>query len=439
MTEAGPINGAKESSKTATSAVDPRQEIEDLNRKLRFLMDATKALASTLDLGELLGRILEVAKTQADAERGTLFLVDEKAEEIWSLIAHGLEKREIRLPLGRGIAGFVAKSGEILNIPDAYADPRFNREVDAQTGYRTRNILCLPIRNKSGKIIAALQLLNKRPGVFTPEDVDFLLALSDHMALALENAQLHRALLEKERLEREMALARDIQRSLLPETPPRLPDLDIAVSNEPCYEVGGDYYDFLPLDPNALLVVIADVEGKGISSAMVMSNLQATLRALVLNLHSLEQLAESLNRMILAGTRGGKYLTMFLGLIDIPRKAIDYVNCGHVPPVIVRAQGVPVDLTEGGTVVGLLDNVRYKAGQFRFQTGDVLVLCTDGITESMDEEQEEYGMGRLVHCVRGVISQSAGEIVNAVNADVAGYSRMGTHLDDKVMIAIKVT
>ena len=439
MTEAGPINGAKESSKTATSAVDPRQEIEDLNRKLRFLMDATKALASTLDLGELLGRILEVAKTQADAERGTLFLVDEKAEEIWSLIAHGLEKREIRLPLGRGIAGYVAKSGEILNIPDAYADPRFNREVDAQTGYRTRNILCLPIRNKSGKIIAALQLLNKRPGAFTPEDVDFLLTLSDHMALALENAQLHRALLEKERLEREMALARDIQRSLLPETPPRLPDLDIAVSNEPCYEVGGDYYDFLPLDPNALLVVIADVEGKGISSAMVMSNLQATLRALVLNLHSLEQLAESLNRMILAGTRGGKYLTMFLGLIDIPRKAIDYVNCGHVPPVIVRAQGVPVDLTEGGTVVGLLDNVRYKAGQFRFQTGDVLVLCTDGITESMDEEQEEYGMGRLVHCVRGVISQSAGEIVNAVNADVAGYSRMGTHLDDKVMIAIKVT
>jgi len=439
VTKAGPINGAKESPKTAASAVVLRQEIKDLSRKLRFLMEATKALASTLDLGELLGRILEVAKTQADAERGTLFLVDEKAEEIWSLIAHGLEKREIRLPLGRGIAGYVAKSGDILNIPDAYADPRFNRDVDVQTGYHTRNILCLPIRNKSGKIIAALQLLNKRRGAFTPEDVDFLLTLSDHMALALENAQLHRALLEKERLEREMALARDIQRSLLPETPPLLPDLDIAVSNEPCFEVGGDYYDFLALDPNTLLVVIADVEGKGISSAMVMSNLQATLRALVLNLHSLEQLAESLNHMILAGTRGGKYLTMFLGLIDIPRKAIDYVNCGHVPPVIVRAQGAPLDLTEGGTVVGLLENVRYKGGQFNFRTGDVLVLCTDGITESMDEGQEEYGMGRLVHCVHGVISQSAAEIVNAVNADVAGYSRMGTHLDDKVMIAIKVT
>jgi len=311
--------------------------------------------------------------------------------------------------------------------------------VDAQTGYRTRNILCLPIRNKNGKIIAALQLLNKRSGNFSPEDVDFLLTLSDHTALALENAQLHRALLEKERLEREMALARDIQRSLLPDKAPRLPGFDIAVTNEPCYEVGGDYYDFLPLSPDTLLVVIADVEGKGISSAMVMSNLQATLRALVANLQSLENLAESLNHMILAGTRGGKYLTMFLGLMDIPRKTLEYINCGHVPPIIVRTEGDPVGLTEGGTVVGLFNNVRYKGGQFKLQTGDVLVLCTDGITESMDGEGEEYGTARLTNCVRGVIAQSAGDIVAAVNTDVAAYSRLGTHLDDKVMIAIKVT
>jgi len=439
VTNAGPSTRPRETSETPPEVPDLKRQIEDLGRKLHFLMDATKALASTLDLDELLGRILDVAKAQADAERGTLFLVDEKTEEIWSLIAHGLEKREIRLPLGRGIAGHVAESGEVLNIPDAYADPRFNRDVDAQTGYRTRNILCLPIRNKKGKIIAALQLLNKRRGDFAAEDVDFLLTLSEHMALALENAQLHRALLEKERLEREMALARDIQRSLLPETPPRLPGFDIALMNEPCYAVGGDYYDFLQLGSEALLVVVADVEGKGLSSAMIMSNIQATLRALVLNLHSLEHLAESLNHMILVGTRGGKYLTMFLGLIDLPRRVIDYINCGHVPPVIVRAEGEVVNLTEGGMVVGLFDNIRYKSGQFKFQAGDVLVLCTDGITESMDQAQEEYGMERLAGCVRGAITHSAAEIVNAVNADVGAYSRMGTHLDDKVMIAIKVT
>jgi len=438
VNDVGATAGGKQAASMEEGPAELKRRIEDLESKLRFLMEATKALASTLDLGELLGRILEVAKSQAGAERGTLFLVDDKTEEIWSLIAHGIEQREIRLPLGRGIAGHVAKTGEILNIPDAYSDPRFDRDVDARTGYRTRSLLCLPIRNKRGKIIAALQLLNKQSGPFAAEDIDFLLAISDHMALALENAQLHRALLEKERLEREMALARDIQRSLLPEKPPELPGFDIAVMNEPCYEVGGDYYDFLRLDASTLMVVIADVEGKGISSAMVMSNLQAMLRALAPSLHSLERLAESLNHMVLAGTRGGKYLTMFMGVIDIPGRAISYVNCGHVIPVVVRTEGEPVELTEGGMVVGLIDNLKYERGRVKFQAGDVLILCTDGITEAMDREQEEYGSKRLVECVQGSISQSAAGVVNAVAADVSAYSREGTHLDDKVVIAIKV-
>jgi sigma-B regulation protein RsbU (phosphoserine phosphatase) len=406
--------------------------------KLSFLVEASKALGSTLDLGELLGRILDVAKTQADGERGTLFLVDEKAEEIWSLIAHGMEKQEIRLPLGRGIAGHVAKTGETLMIPDAYADARFNSEVDQHTGFRTRSILCLPIRNKPGKIIAVLELLNKKQGTFTDEDADFLMTLSGHMALALENAQLHQDLLEKERLEKEMALARGIQRSLLPETTPLVKGFDIALLNEPCYAVGGDYYDFLSMGLNTLLVVIADVEGKGISSAMVMSNLQATLRALVLHLHSLNDIAEALNRMILTGTRGGKYLSIFLGLIDVRRKSIHYINCGHVPPVIVRPNQDAIQLTEGGMVIGLFENVQYDRGNARFQPGDVLILCTDGITESMDAHSEEFGLERLIASVRQAAPHTATEIVSTVGAEVARFSRQGTHIDDKVMIVVKV-
>jgi len=406
--------------------------------KLTFLMEASKALNSTLDLSELLGRILEVAKTQVNAERGTLFLVDDTTHEIWSLIAHGLERQEIRLPLGKGIAGHVAKTGETVIIPDAYADPRFNPEVDKRTGYRTRSILCLPISNKTGKVIAALQLLNKKEGTFTEEDADFLRTLSAHMALALENAQLHQALLEKERLEKELALARGIQKSLLPDAAPLVKGFDIALLNEPCYAVGGDYYDFLTLGPNTLLVVIADVEGKGVSSALVMSNLQATLRALVVHLHSLDEIAESLNRMILNDSRSQKYLSIFIGLVDTRRKGLHYINCGHVPPVIVRPNQEPICLTEGGMVIGLFENAQYKRGHIRLQSGDVMVLCTDGITEAMDSHLEEYGEERLVECVQRVAQLKASEIVVEVSADVARYSRHGTHIDDKVMIAIKV-
>lgn len=405
--------------------------------KLSILVESSKAMSSTLDLSELLARILDVAKSQADAERGTLFLVDEKAAEIWSLIAHGLEKQEIRLPLGKGIAGHVAKTGDIVNIPDAYADPRFNPEVDKRTGYRTRNILCLPIRNKAGKIIAALQLLNKKKGSFTDEDADFLLTLSGHMALALENAQLHQQLIDKERMEKELALARGIQRSLLPESMPTVEGFDVALLNEPCFAVGGDYYDFLSLGPRTLLVVIADVEGKGVSSALVMSNLQATLRALVLHLHSLNEIAEALNRMIWNHTRAEKYLSLFMGLIDIKRKVVHYINCGHVPPVIVRPGSEPIPLTDGGMVIGMFENASYERGQVKLQAGDVMVLCTDGITEAMDAHHEEYGSERLVKQVGTVADKTAAEIVEAVSIDVTRYSRQGTHIDDKVMIAIK--
>jgi phosphoserine phosphatase RsbU/P len=406
-------------------------------QKLSILVESSKAMSSTLDLSELLARILDIAKSQTDAERGTLFLVDDKAAEIWSLIAHGLEKQEIRLPLGKGIAGHVAKTGDIVNIPDAYADPRFNPDVDKRTGYHTRNILCLPIRNKAGKIIASLQLLNKKQGSFTEEDADFLLTLSGHMALALENAQLHQQLLDKERMERELALARGIQRSLLPETTPMVDGFDIALLNEPCYAVGGDYYDFLTLGPRTLLVVIADVEGKGVGSALVMSNLQATLRALVLHLHSLNEIAEALNKMIWNHTRAEKYLSLFMGLIDTKRRAIHYINCGHVPPVIVRSGSEPITLTDGGMVVGLFETATYERGHINLQPGDVLVLCTDGITESMDAHHEEYGSERMVQQVAAAADKSASEIVQAVSTDVTRFSRNGTHLDDKVMIVIK--
>jgi sigma-B regulation protein RsbU (phosphoserine phosphatase) len=406
--------------------------------KLSFLVDASKALSSTLDLAELLGRIMDLAKTHTDAERGTLYLVDESTHEIWSLIAHGMERQEIRLPVGHGIAGFVAQTGETLNIPNAYAEPRFNAQVDQQTGFRTRNILCLPIRSKTGKVIAALQLLNKRQGDFTDEDADFLRTLSAHMGLALENARLHQELLVKESLEKEMALARGIQRSLLPEAVPNMPGFEVALLNEPCHAVGGDYYDFLNLDDDNLLLVIADVEGMGIGSALVMSNLQATLRALVLTPHSLNEIADSLNQMILAGTRGEKFLSIFLGKLNIKQKSLQYVNCGHPPPVIMRADQGGISLGEGGVVIGLFENVQYKGGQTELRPGDVLLLWTDGITESMNAEHELYGFERLAACVQPLARRPAQEIVNAVSASLTAFSRQGTHIDDKVLIVVKV-
>jgi len=387
--------------------------------QLSRLFEATLLLNSTLDLAELLDRILQIARSECSADRGTVFLADPKKKELWSIVASGLDHQEIRVPYGRGVAGRVAETGETINVEDAYTLEYFDRSFDQRFGYRTRSLLCLPIRHKTGEIVGVIQLLNQVSGRFEPEHEDFLTKLSAHMAMALENARLHREVVEKQRLEREVALATDIQRSLLPDAPPVVPGYDIAVINQMCYEVGGDYYDFLNLGPQSLLLVVADVEGKGVSSAMVMSNLQATLRALVMHLHSLEVLTLSLNEMIYNDTRSKKFLSIFLGLID--GKTGDYKQ-----------------LEEGGTVIGLFPSAEYSRGSARLNPGDILVCCTDGIVESMDPKDDEFGTERLAASIRKNRHRPAQDIVDAVLADVEEFSRGGTHVDDKVLMVVKV-
>jgi phosphoserine phosphatase RsbU/P len=427
---------------TVESAAAIASQYQKTIKQLSALFEATRLLNSTLDLAELLELILKIARAEVNADRGTVFLVDKERQQIWSIVAMGLEKQEIRLPFGKGVAGTVAASGDPINVEDAYQLTCFDPSTDQKTGYRTKSLLCLPIRHKGGdsEIVGVIQLLNQKTGRFSAEDQDFLEKLSGHMAMALENARLHRAALEKQRMERELEMARGIQRSLLPDAPPEIPGYELAVSNTPCFEVGGDYYDFLSLGPQTLLLVIADVEGKGVSSALVMSNLQATLRALVTHLHSLEVLALSLNEMICNDTKSKKFLSIFLGLLDTRRNGLHYINAGHVPPVIVSGETGEYQLLQaGGTVVGLFPDSEYARGSAKLKPGDILVLCTDGITEPCNLEEEEFGSERLADCVSRNRHKTAEQIIEAVHAEVNAFSFGGVHTDDKVLMLLKVT
>src|ERR1700730_3007993 len=371
--------------------------------ELSCIVEATKRLNSTLDLGELIHIILQIATRQTGAERGTVFLMDRERGEMWSLVGLGLDQHVIRFAADRGIAGWVAREGIAVRLENAYADPRFEPEFDRRLGYKTRRVMGLPIRNESGTIIGVLELLNKA-AAFTPEDEAFLDALSAHVALALEKAQLHRERIKKEKMERDLALAREIQAGFLPEAPPIWKGIEICVSHRASQMVGGDYYDFLPVNAGgkeALLLVVADVEGKGAASALVMASVQATLHALADHAEPLVRLPATINQKILEGSRASgtsgrntKYLTMFMALVENEGRALRYVNAGHVPPVIVHADGAKEWLQTGGMIVGLLPEARYECGSVALQPGDLLVACTDGITAAMDASGDEYGRAR---------------------------------------------
>jgi sigma-B regulation protein RsbU (phosphoserine phosphatase) len=405
--------------------------------RLQRLVEASKVLNSTLDLGELFAIILKTATEHTDAERASLFLIDHEKNELFTLLAQGMDLKEIRLPMGKGLVGSVAESGQIVNLTDAYQDPRFDRSVDKLSGFVTRAVLVMPVRDRRGRIVAVLQLLNKKSGRFSDEDIDFVDGISLHAAIALDNARLHKESLERQRLEKELQLARSIQRGLLPLAPPRIEGFDIAVRHETSSQVGGDYYDFIALSESILLFVVADVEGKGAASAMVMSNVQATLHTLVHHVHSIEGVLYHLNERILESTRGGKYLTMFLGLIDVPRRGLHYINAGHVPPVVVRSSGA-VPLKDGGIVVGLMPGARYRRGRMTLEPGDVILTCTDGITEADTPSEEQYGSERLYQQALAARDRTAKDIVDLVFDDVSRFSRGGTHQDDKVLMAIKL-
>jgi signal transduction histidine kinase/CRP-like cAMP-binding protein len=168
--------------------------------KLSLLIEASKILNSALDLDKLLGLILEVATRSILADRGTLYLLDTATNELWSKVAQGNNMVEIRLPVGKGLAGYVAKTGETVNITDAYQDPRFNPEIDRKSGYKTLNVLCMPMRSKEGVIVGVFQFLNKKDGPFGTEDESFIDALSVHASIAIENARLAREMVQNERL-----------------------------------------------------------------------------------------------------------------------------------------------------------------------------------------------------------------------------------------------
>jgi CRP-like cAMP-binding protein len=246
-------------------------------KKLEQLIEATKNVNSTLELDKVLKIILDTAMSIVDSERGTIYLVDKEKSELSSKIYIGSERVTIRLPIGKGIAGYVAATGDTISIEDAYLDPRFNPKVDKKTGYHTRTILCMPLKNKEDIIVGVLQLINKRKGIFHHDDENFIRALSIHAAIAIENARLYESEKAYQQMREEVRLAAKIQLDLLPKTFPLISGYDLAGKTIPAKVVGGDYFDFIALHNKHIGICLGDVSGKGLPASLLMANRPVTV------------------------------------------------------------------------------------------------------------------------------------------------------------------
>jgi sigma-B regulation protein RsbU (phosphoserine phosphatase) len=402
---------------------------------LRTLVEASKMINSSIEPDALFASILAVARKELGVDRGTLYFVDEKSHEIWAKIAGDLD-HTIRLPIGKGIAGTVAATGEHVLLHDAYADERFDPSLDRGTGYRTRSMLTVPIRNRAQRIVGVLQLLNKQNGAFGESDLRFLDAISDHMAIAMENATLHMELIEKQRMEQELQLGREIQSRLLPKSPSDVAGTRLAAMNMPCFEVGGDYYDFLDLPNGDLGIAIGDVSGKGVSAALIMSSLQAALRVAAPIESDIAMLIPRLNALIHRSTFGRKYVTFFFGRYTPSTGELRYVNAGHNPPMLV-VDGRVRRLDSTARPIGLLPENRASEASVIIEPGATLFLYTDGLNEAANADDEELGMERLESLVREACALPADAIAPRVLGAITAFEGGAHPNDDKTIVVLR--
>ena len=413
--------------------IETLSDRDELDR-LRVLVEASKLINSSIEPDALFNSILTVARNELHVERGTLYFVDDEKQEIWTKIVN--LPTEIRLPFGRGLAGAVAATGEPVILHDAYADPRFDRSVDQKTGYHTRSMLCVPIRNREKKIVGVLQLINKTNGAFGTSDLDFLNSISDHMAIAMENATLHIELLEKQRMEQELKLASEIQSRLLPQPPVDVQGTQLAALSLPCYEVGGDYYDFIELPDGDLGLAIGDVSGKGVSAALIMSSVQAALRVAAPIEDDLARLVQRLNALIYRSARGRKYATFFFGRYTPSTGVLRYVNAGHNPPFIAF-DGQLHELSSTGKPIGILPDSVYYEDEVEIPPGATLFLYTDGLNEAADLEENEFGYDALRALFSGEQQREIGEAPRRIIQAVTQFERGARATDDKTIVLVR--
>lgn len=412
------------------------QETERRALEKEVLLDVTTKLSATLDLDEVIDTIFKSLRQVVSYEAAAIYLLNRGTHALELVNQVGYppgSEQAFALRVGTGIVGWVAKTGEPLIVPDVAKDVRY---VSARP--ETRSELASPLR-LGDKIIGVFNLESDHVDAYHEGHLELVTALATQAAVALERARLTRELLDRRRLEKELAIAREIQVSFLPKESPRIPGFEIVGTAIPHDEVGGDYYDFIPITDTRLGIAIADVSGKGIPAALIMAGFRMSLLAEIRNEFAIRAVMRKVNRLLHESTDRGKFVTAFYGVLDYKNRVIIFTNAGHNPPTLVRAANGRIEyLEEGGVALGVLAETEYDDRPIALRPGDVLVFFTDGVSEAESPTGEHYGQQRIERVVSAHAGERAADIMAALIADVQAWSGTRGQTDDLTLVVLKV-
>ena len=407
--------------------------------RLALLYRISQDFTSSLDLDEVLNRVIDEVIAAVRAERGFLMLREADTSELNFRVARGIDRSMIEQPqfqVSRSVVKRVADEGHPLLTSDAQDDAalRAQRSI-AILGLRA--IMCVPLQIK-GSLLGVIYVDNRiHSGVFRPDDLDLLTAIAAHAATAIENARLYQMAVEQGRLERELQMARDLQASLLPREMPQLTGWDFATYWQPARQVSGDFYDFV-FTPQGIAVVIADVSDKGMPAALFMALSRTILRASLIGSNSPVDGIAQANRLICADSPNSMFVTLFIAQIDHVMGDVIYVNAGHNPPYLYRAaEDEPERLVRTGMALGIDDTTRFAQQSVHLDPGDTLILYTDGILDALNADSEEFGDGRLRRVCAQQRTESATHIVAALRDEVLKFVGDEPLADDCTVVIVK--
>jgi serine phosphatase RsbU (regulator of sigma subunit) len=418
----------------------------DSQRKLEILLNLARVLGEEIHLDRMLPIIVSEVTRAMDAERSSLFLYDERSGELYSKVAEGLQTTVIRVPVGVGIVGAAAATLKSINIPDAYADSRFNPSFDKKSGFVTRSILSTPILSKNSRLVGVVQVLNKCSGeAFTEDDEAFLRAICSHLALTLERAELVESYVQSQKIQESLRLAHDIQMGLVPKKFPAFPDkpgIDLYGMLRPALEVGGDLYDFFLLDDDHLCFVVGDVSDKGVHAALFMAMTRSAFKiSAMAHPESIDLTFKIVNRFLCENNDSQMFVTMLGGILNLRTGRIQYTDGGHEPPFIMRADG-SVEMVEkkAGMALAFLDDFPFSTGEIQLQTGDTLLLYTDGVNEAMNIDNKLFTAGRIQETLASLRPGEPAEVVaKAVIQNVAEFVGEAPQSDDITILVVRYT
>jgi sigma-B regulation protein RsbU (phosphoserine phosphatase) len=422
----------------SATAIEKSRTIGELQQVNRKLDRKIQELNTLFDLGKEFGALLDPDKIvrllvfsllgQVGVSRYLVCLREGPDMRVAASRTDG------NLPQGELLAS-LAK----LKTPTLVADMIVRQGSDPRpvlTDMGLSVVVPMQLQGEIRGLIIVGDKLNREP--FSPGDLEFLSLLGNVAIISLENARLFKEALEKQRLEDELLIARDIQKGLLPSVLPSIPDIEIAATNISSKQVGGDYYDVIAAPGGRYIIAIGDVSGKGTPAALLMANLQATIRALVpLNL-PLAELTERVNDLMCENTGGNKFVTFFWAMLDPGTMNLTYVNAGHNYPYLLHANGTIVRLDKGGMILGVMKTTSpYEQESVTLRTGDMLVLFTDGVSEAMSKDMEEFGEERLEAVVRAHAGLNAQALTVVIHEHLQEFTKGAPQSDDITMMIMK--